>query len=169
MTDQKLKAESAVRSCGLPFTTFCPTWPMEQLPRLAMGGRPMLVGDKPISWHWFAADDLARMVSKAYQREEAINQRLVIHGPESITMIEALETYCRAFHPEVESVPMMPIEAARSLAASTGNQMLAFFVELMAYFDKVGEKGDPAEANALLGAPKTTLADWIEKRKNQMI
>jgi hypothetical protein len=35
----------------------------------------------------------------------------------------------------------------------------------MAYFDKVGEMGDPTEANQLLGAPETTLDEWIEKRK----
>ena len=40
--------------------------------------------------------------------------------------------------------------------------MLAFFAELMAYFEKVGEMGDPAEANQLLGAPLTTLAAWLE-------
>ena len=141
---------------------------MEQLSRLAMGGKPLIIGDRPIPWHWFAADDLARMVSNAYQREEAMNQRLVIHGPQAMTMVEAMEQYCQAFHPEVESVSMMPIDAAKSMAASTGNDMLMFFAELMAYFDKVGEMGDPSEANQLLGAPTITLDEWIERRKAQM-
>ncbi|MGD2078097.1 MAG: NAD(P)H-binding protein [Chloroflexota bacterium] len=165
MAEQKLNAETAVRGCGLPFTIFCPTWPMEQLPRLAMGGRPMVIGNRPVSWHWFAADDFARMVSSAYQREEAINQRLFVHGPEAMSMVEAVERYCQTFHPEVEAVTMMPIDAARAMAESTGNDMLMFFAELMAYFDKVGEMGDPTEANQLLGAPETTLDEWIEKRK----
>ena len=168
MTEQKLNAEKAVQSCGLPFTIFCPTWPMEQLPRLAMGGRPMVIGDRPVPWHWFAADDLARMVSNAYQRKVAVNQRLFIHGPEAMSMVEAVERYCQAFHPEVEAVPLMPIEAARSMADSTGNDMLKFFAELMAYFDKVGEMGDPSEANQLLGAPEITLDEWIKIRKGQM-
>lgn len=168
MTEQKLNAEKAIRDSGLPYTIFCPTWPMEQLPRLAMGGKPLIIGDRPVPYHWFAADDLARMVSNAYQREEAMNQRLVIHGLQAMTMVEAMERYCQAFHPEVESVSMMPIDAAKSMAASTGNDMLMFFAELMAYFDKVGEMGDPAEANQLLGAPTTTLDEWIKKRKAQM-
>lgn len=165
MAEQKLNAEKAIRESGLPFTIFCPTWPMEQLPRLAMGGKPLIIGDRSIPWHWFAADDLARMISNAYQGKEAMNQRLVIHGPQAMSMVEAMELYCRAFHPEVESVSMMPIEAARSMAASIGNDMLMFFAELMAYFDKVGEMGDPAEANQLLGAPTTTLDEWIERRE----
>lgn len=168
MAEQKLNAEKAIRESGLPFTIFCPTWPMEQLPRLAMGGKPLIIGDRPVTYHWFAADDLAHMVSNAYQSEEAMNRRFVIHGPQAMTMVEAMERYCQAFHPEVESVSMMPIDAAKSMAASTGNDMLMFFAELMAYFDKVGEMGDPTEANQLLGAPSTTLDEWIEKRKIQM-
>jgi uncharacterized protein YbjT (DUF2867 family) len=165
MTAQKLEAEKAIRECGVPYTLFCPTWPMEQLPRLARGGEPLLIGDRPIAYHWFAADDLGRMVSTAYQLEEAANRRFLVHGPEAMTMKEALEHYCRAFHPEVESVSVMPVETARAVAKSTGNQMLGFFAELMAYFDQVGEMGDPAEANRLLGTPTKTLEAWIEQRK----
>jgi uncharacterized protein YbjT (DUF2867 family) len=165
MTAQKLEAEKAIRECGVPYTLFRPTWPMEQLPRLARGGEPLLIGDKPIAYHWFAAEDLGRMVSTAYQLEEAANKSLFAHGPEAMTMKEALECYCRAFHPEVESVSVMPVDAARAVAKSTDNQMLGFFAELMAYFDQVGEMGDPAEASRLLGAPTKTLEAWIEQRK----
>ena len=108
------------------------------------------------------------MVANAYQHKTTLNKRLYVHGPEQLTMPEALAQYCRAFHPQIESVTMMPIDVARSAAASTGNQMLNFFADLMAYFQKVGEPGDPAEANQLLGAPTTTLAAWIEQRKERV-
>jgi len=39
---------------------------------------------------------------------------------------------------------------------------------LTGYFDKVGEMGDPAEANAILGAPGITLDDWMEQRQSQL-
>ena len=165
MTAQKLEAEKAISECGVPYTVFCPTWPLEQLPRFARGGQPLLVGDRPNPYHWFAADDLGRMVSAAYQLEEAADKRFFVHGPEAMTMKEALERYCRAFHPEAASVSVMPVDAARAVAKSTGNQMLGFFAELMAYFDQVGEMGDPSEANQLLGAPRTTLDAWIQQRK----
>jgi hypothetical protein len=115
----------------------------------------------------FAAEDLARMVSNAYQRDEAANKKLFIHGPEPMTVVEALARYCQAFHPEVESVPLMPIQAARATAASTGNQMLGFFAELMAYFEEVPEAGDPSEANDLLGAPSITLEAWLTQRQSE--
>jgi len=165
MTEQKLNAEQAIRDCGVSYTIFCPTWPMEQLPRFAMGGKPLLIGDRDLFYHWFAADDLARMVSQAFQLKSAANKRLVIYGPESITMREALARYCQVFHPEVESVSLMPLEVAQATAASTGNNMLAYFASLMSYFEKVGEPGDPTEANQLLGAPKISLDEWINERK----
>jgi hypothetical protein len=138
----------------------------EQLPRFAQGGKPLVIGDPGLA-HWFAADDLACMVSDAYQRQEAANKKLFVHGPEAMTTVEALERYCRVFQPEVESVPVMPVETARATASSTGTQMLGFFAELMAYFEQVGEMGDPTEANQLLGAPTTTLDAWIEQRKHK--
>jgi uncharacterized protein YbjT (DUF2867 family) len=165
MTAQKLAAEAAVRQCGVPYTIFCPTWPMEQLPRFVVNGRATLVGETQIPWHWFAADDFGRMVANAYQTETAVGKRLYVHGPEPITMKVALERYCRAFHPEIKEVVVMPVEAARSMADATGSAMLKFFAELMAYFEKVGEPGDPAEANRILGAPSVTLDDWIEQQK----
>ena len=165
MTAQKLVAEEALRGCGVAYTIFCPTWPMEMLPRYARGGQPLMIGDQPLPVPWFAADDMAGMVSAAYRSEGAANRKLFVHGPEQVTTVAALECYCQAFHPEVTSVSLMPIAAARAAAESTGNQMLGFFAELMAYFEKVGEMGDPSEANQLLGAPSTTLEAWIEQRK----
>jgi hypothetical protein len=80
-------------------------------------------------------------------------------------MVEALERYCRAFHPEIESVAVMPVDVARDMAEASGNEGLRFYAEMMAYFEKVGEPGDPTEANRILGAPKTTLDEWIGLRK----
>lgn len=141
---------------------------MEQLPRFAMAGKPLIIGDRDISYHWFAADDLARIGTKAYQEESAANKRFIIHGPEPTTMTESLTRCCRVFHPEVKSVSLRPIEAAKATAASTGNSMLAYFASLMAYFEKVGEPGDPSEANQLLGAPTITLDQWIHQRKSAL-
>jgi uncharacterized protein YbjT (DUF2867 family) len=169
MTQQKLMAEKAVRECGVPYTIFCPTWPLEMLPRFVRDGRATLVGDQPTPWHWLAAAELGRMVSTAYQRETTVNKRLFIHGPQALTMQDALKRYCAVLHPEIEAVSVLPIDAARAMAKTTGNKLLGFFAELMAYFDKVGELGDPAEANALLGTPRITLADWLKQQQSQLV
>jgi uncharacterized protein YbjT (DUF2867 family) len=161
---QKLDAEKAIRACGVAYTIFCPTWPMEQLPRFARDGRPSLIGKQPIPVHWFAAEDLARMVSKAYQLEAAQNKRFYVYGPEALTMKAALEQYCAVFHPEAEKVAVMPVWLAKLLGTLTGNEMLKFASAMMGYFDKAAEVGDASEANAILGAPQTTLDVWMEAR-----
>jgi uncharacterized protein YbjT (DUF2867 family) len=165
MVAQKLEAEKAIRACGVAYTFFCPTWPMEQLVRFARGGKPSLLGKQPLPVHFFAAQDLARMVSKAYQLEAAQNKRFFVYGPEAMTMKTALERYCAVFHPEVEKVGSMPLWLARLLGTLTGNEMLKFASGLMSYFDKAAETGDPTEANQILGAPATTLDDWMETLK----
>ena len=85
MVKQKLRAEEALEGGAVPCTIFCPTWPMEQLPRFIINGRATLIGEQTTPLHWFAADDLARMVSNAFQTEQAANRRLYIHGPEGLT------------------------------------------------------------------------------------
>jgi uncharacterized protein YbjT (DUF2867 family) len=166
MVAQKLEAEKAIRDSGVPYTIFCPTWPMEQIVRFARGGKPSLIGKQPLPVHLFAAQDLAHMVSKAYQLEEAQNKRFYVYGPEAMTMKTALERYCARIHPEVQKISVMPIWMAKLMGTLTGNEMLKFASGLMAYFDKTPEVGDPSEANEILGAPATTLDAWMETLNN---
>jgi uncharacterized protein YbjT (DUF2867 family) len=161
MVAQKLAAEKALIGGDTEYTIFCPTWPMEQLPRFVIDGRATIIGEQATPLHWFAAADLGKMVSAAFATKEAANRRLYVHGPEGLTMKEALERYCTAAHPEIEAVGVIPIEAARAAAESTGDQVLAFMAEMMAYFDQAGEPGDPTEADELVGSPTTTLDEWL--------
>ena len=120
------------------------------------------MGKQPLPVHFFATADLARMISKAYQLEAAQNRRFYIYGPEAMTMKTALERYCAKFHPEVEKISVMPIWLAKLLGALTGNEMLKFASNLMGYFDKTPETGDPTEANEIIKAPAITLDAWME-------
>ena len=47
----------------------------------------------------------------------------------------------------------------------SGNELLREGVNMVAYLEKVGERGDPTEANALLGASQLTLEQWLQIRK----
>lgn len=167
MVAQKLGAEKTLIGGEVDHTILCPTWPMEQLPRFVIEGRATIIGEQPTPIHWFAAADLGRMVSAAFATAGAANKRLYVHGPEGLTMKEALERYCAAARPEIDSVAVIPIEAARAQAKAIGNQVLAFMAEMMAYFDQAGEPGDPSEANDLLGAPATTLDEWLREHSSR--
>lgn len=169
MVAQKLAAERAIKACGVAYTIFCPTWPMEQLVRFARDGKAFMLGKQPIPVHFFAAADLARLVSAAYQKEEAIGKRFHVYGPESMPMIEAIERYCRIIQPEVKKVSVMPLWLVKGLAILTRNEAMNFAVKLMGYFDKTAEVGDAQEANQILGAPATTLDAWMEARKSNLV
>jgi uncharacterized protein YbjT (DUF2867 family) len=166
LTDDKLHAEEAVKGSGVDYTIFAPTWPMEMLARYARDGKPMLIGKMVGPFHFFALDDLARMVSAAYQTDVTVNKRLVIHGPEGFSFSDALMRYCEVFHPEVTKISSMPVWFVKLMAAAMRNDLMKFGADLAGYFDKVGELGDPAEANRLLGAPATTLDQWLEQRRS---
>ncbi len=165
MVEQKLLSEHALRHSGVPWTIFRPTWPFETLARFVRDGRAAMIGKHPTPYHWFAADDFARMVSAAYQSEATAGKCLFIHGPQAIRMHEALDRYRAALHPDIASVSTMPTWLGKLIGTLTRNPMLKFASELMAYFDRVGELGDPTEADRLLGAPTTTLDEWLAARQ----
>lgn len=161
MVAQKLDAEKAIRNCGVAYTIFCPTWPMEQLVRFFQNGKPSTIGKQPLPVHFFAAQDLGRMVARSYQLANAQNKRFYVYGPEAMTLKTALERYCAKFNPNVEKIAVMPIWMARLLGTLTGDKMLKFAAGLMGYFEKTPEWGDPTEANQILGKPLVTLDGWM--------
>lgn len=159
--ETKLASEAALRDCGVPYTLFRPTWFYEMLARFVRGGRAILLGKLTHRYHFLSIQDLGRMVAAAYGVEEAANTCLYVHGPQAMTVREALERYVAVLHPEITRLMSLPIWLARLSAILTGNEERRFGVALMAYFEKVGEPGDPTEANRLLGAPSITLDDWL--------
>ncbi len=45
---------------------------------------------------------------------------------------------------------------------------MKFGSSLLAFCEKVDEGGDPTEANRILGAPKTTLDEWLKQRQAKL-
>jgi len=160
-TKAKFEAEAAIRAAGVPYTIFQATFFMETLPRFVRGARASILGSQPHPWHWVAAADYARMVSKAYATPAAADKTLHIFGPELWTLRQALQTYCRVARPEAK-VSAVPFWMAAMIASLSRNQELKAVLPFFRYSEKVAEEGDPAEANALLGAPTTTLEQWCK-------
>ena len=69
-TKAKFEAEAAIRASGVPYTIFQAAFFMETLPRFVRGTRASILGNQPHPWHWVAADDYARMVSKPTRRRK---------------------------------------------------------------------------------------------------
>lgn len=162
---RKFIAEKAIRESGVAYSIFCPTWFMEILHKYVRGTRAFVFGKQPNPYHLIAADDYARMVAASYRLEDAINKRFIIHGPEGILFHEAVKRYCGAFHPEIKKVSTMPYWLAAIFSTIKGKKEMKLASDFMAAFEKIGEKGDPSEANSILGAPKIKFKDWLQQKK----
>lgn len=158
-TKAKHAAETAIRSSGIPYTVFQATFFFESLPKFVRGARATILGNQPHPWHWLAADDYARMLAKAYGTPEAANKTFHIFGPQPLTTRQALETFCRIARPDVK-IGSLPFWMATAIATMSGDKMLKAVLPFFRYTEQVAEEGNPAEANALLGAPTTTLEQW---------
>lgn len=156
----KLAADAEIRASGVPFTIFCPTHFMESLPLYVRNGRAMYIGKQPHRLHFVAARDFARMVSRSFSVPEAAGKRLYVFGPEAMTMKAALEAYGDAQTPRVK-VSSVPIWLVSLFGTVTRKAEARFAADLFRFFSLAGERGDPTQANELLGAPTTTLRDWL--------
>jgi uncharacterized protein YbjT (DUF2867 family) len=161
---QKFLAEEIIRESGIPYTIFCPTTAMENIPMFVQGNWAAVIGKQAHPYHWFAADDFGRMVSASYGLEETVNKRLCIHGPEAILTHEAVRQYFSIFHPKITKILTLPYWVVRIMVTIIGSKEMKFGSSLWAVLEKVDE-GDSTEANRILGAPKTTLDEWLKQRK----
>jgi uncharacterized protein YbjT (DUF2867 family) len=164
MTRAKLDAERAIRDSGVGFTIFRCTMFMETLPAFVREGRAMVMGRQVAPWHWLAADDYAAMVARAFESAAAAGTTLYPYGPDALTIEEALGRYCAACAPEAR-VARVPFSVLSVMSYVPGRgELRRYALPLMRYFSKVREVGDPAEADALLGKPVTTLEAWCRAR-----
>lgn len=162
VVDVKMRAEDLLIRAGIPHTVFCPTWVMEVLPNFVRPERAVVIeGKAPPRLHFFAATDFGRMVAASYDDDRTLGKRLFIHGPQSITLPEAIRSFHEACFPQVKLRRLRPWQG-RLVGKLTRNRSLGAVARLIAYFDTTAEHGDPAEANQLLGAPTTTLDEWIQ-------
>jgi uncharacterized protein YbjT (DUF2867 family) len=100
----KLGAEEAVEASGVPYVFFRPTYFTDNLPRHIQGGRAVALGrSRPL--HMVAAGDFARMVSRAFVTPEAAKRDLFVHGPEAVSIRDALRLYCALVEPDKRGSP----------------------------------------------------------------
>lgn len=164
MIDEKLKAEDVLMKSGVAYTIFRPSWFMDALGLFVRDGRATLFGKQNQPYHFLSVADFARAVSKSYQTDAAANKTFVLNGPKAILMKDALQQYCDALHPGVKA-SVMPIWFGKMLATMVKSDTMKDFVQMMAYFEKSPKVSAANGADATLGAPKTTLDEWLKTQK----
>jgi hypothetical protein len=103
------------------------------------------------------------MVSRSLSTPEAGGKHLDVHGPQAFTIPEALQIYCDRVATGTRVVTM-PLWFMTILDRTVLHGELRGTLGLMRAIQESGERGDPTEANRLLGAPSITLAEWCERR-----
>ena len=160
----KSRAEQAIAASAVPSTIFRPTYFMETLPRQVRGTRAVVIGRQPHPFHLVAATDFARMVARALATPQAAGKRLDVHGPQALTIADALRIYCERLAPGTRVVTR-PLWFMAVLDRMVLRGQLRGTLDLMRALQQSGERGDPSRADQLLGAPTTTLLQWCEQRR----
>ena len=160
----KFRAEQAIHRSGVPYTIFKPTYFMETLPRHVQGKLAIVLGRQPHPLHMVAAHDFARMVSRSFKTPEAANRHFFVHGPETITIPDALRLYCSVMEPGKRTVTM-PLRFMSVVDTLFMRGQLRSTLQLMRVMQRVGERGDSSNTDKVLGAPRTTLRQWCEQRR----
>jgi hypothetical protein len=138
---------------------------METLDKSFRGPFALIVGRHPHPFHMVAAADFARMVSAAYARPEAANKVFFIHGPQAYTWHQALKRYCALARPGYRIITL-PFWLAEIIARVGRRAELRAALPFLRYIARIGERGDPTEANALLGTPTITLEEWCRQQRD---
>ena len=155
----KLAAEEAIQAAGVPYTFFRPTYFTNTLPRHAQGPMIVVLGRQRRALHPVCAEDFAAQVARAFETPAAADREFYIHGPEELTLRQALGIYRQIVAPDKRLVTIpLPVMSAIDRLFMGGK--LAPNLQIMRLLARLGERGDPTAANELLGAPTTTVEAW---------
>ena len=149
----KLEAEALLKSSGIPYLVFMPSWFMETLPMFQQKNKLMHIGPSTQPIHWVSAADYAQQVISAYQDPNARNKRIVIYGPEAITMADAIQLFSNQHRLTVQK---LPVWLAKVIGKLSRDETLFDVADLMQHYDRTGEKHVVDAART-----QTKLSDWL--------
>jgi uncharacterized protein YbjT (DUF2867 family) len=155
----KLAAEQAIQESGVPYTFFRPTYFTNTLPRHVQGPLLVALGRQRRALHPVCAEDFAAQVERAFATPAASNRDFYIHGPEQLTLHQALDTYRQLVAPDKRLVTI-PLPVMATIDRFFMGGTLAPNVQIMRLLARIGERGDATAAADLLGAPTTTVQAW---------
>jgi NADH dehydrogenase len=155
----KLAAEQAIQDSGVPYTFFRPTYFTNTLPRHVQGRIVVMLGRQRQVLHPVCAEDFAAQVARAFATPAAASRDFYIHGPQPLTLRQALGIYRQIVVPDRRLITVpLPVMSAIDRLFMGGK--LAPRLQITGLLARLGEHGDPAPANELLGTPTTTVEDW---------
>ncbi len=158
----KYEAEKELISSGLTYTILKPTWFCESLPLFLKDSKAVYIGSGKSCFHFLAVADYANIVSQCFASNKADNKILTIFGPEPMPIPEAMRRFLETCYPNT-TIDQLPVWLAKISGFFMKSPALKSAINLMAFFDKHDDTEvltPPDEANAIFGAPKTTVDEW---------
>ncbi len=147
----------------MPYTFWRPTYFTNTLPRHVQGRVIVVLGRQRRRIHPVCAEDFAIQVVRAFATPEAANRSFFVHGPEVLTLHQALGIYRRIVAPDKRLVTV-PLSVMSMIDRLFMRGRLAPNLQIMRLLARLGERGDPTEANELLGGPSTTVEEWCSSQ-----
>jgi uncharacterized protein YbjT (DUF2867 family) len=159
----KLAAEQAIEASGVPYTFCRPTYFTNTLTRHVQGPLIVALGGQRRPLHPVCAEDFAAQVARAFVTPAAANREFYVHGPEELTLRQALGIYRRIVAPHKRLVTI-PLPVMRTIDRLFMGGKLAANLLIMGLLAGLGERGDASQANELLGAPSMTVEQWCRSQ-----
>jgi uncharacterized protein YbjT (DUF2867 family) len=159
----KVETEKVIRASGIPFAIFACSFFMENLHHLEKGDL-IRVPFLDRSYHYLAAEDYARIVSRAYQAPAMPNQRIDLYGPELVHAHEMARRFCSIVRPQTR-ILTVPVWLMGIYMRLTGHLNRQYSVRVLRFYRKVGEVGDPSRADHSLGQPSIRFREWCEAQR----
>ncbi|UCD16910.1 MAG: NAD(P)H-binding protein [Candidatus Zixiibacteriota bacterium] len=164
----KAGAEQALKDSGVSYTILRCCWFMESLPLFVQENKAYVIGRQPHLLSWLATSDYAGMVSNALRSDAAANRVFHVRGIEKMTIREALTIFCGIVYPKVKiaTIPLWMLSLGAKLG---GRREMKGFVNFMKYSDRHMEPEVSDDSDRILGPALTTIADWAEEYKKDML
>jgi len=155
------QAELVIKNSGLNYLFFCPSWFMESLPIFVRDGKVCLFAKSQQPIHWLAVEDYAVMVVKAFKDARLNGSRIVLRGPEPLTLEKALRRYMKS-NSQHEVLTIMPVYLAWVMISFGGKKTLLHWAKRCRYFESVGEEQGDERAVNILPVARFNLDAWCQ-------
>lgn len=153
--------EAYLRSSGVPYTMLAPNGYMEVMIKRVVGmpakmGRPVtIVGGGNRKHSFISVSDVAAFILAAIGNPAAINQRLVLGGPQALSLRDAVAVHERVFGHHIQINSVAPGESVPELPQTVAS--------LLAGLDTYDSPIDMTETAATFGVQLTPLEEILHR------
>lgn len=157
----KGKTEEYLRQSGLRHTIIAPNaymefWVANTVGLPAISGKPVtLVGEGRRKHSWISAVDVAKIMLASVGNPKAVNQRLVIGGPEPLSFLDVVGVYERLLNRKIIVNHVAPGEPVPGFPES--------LLPMLASFDMFDSSMDMTEITKRFNIKLTTIEEFAGK------